>query len=65
MFLCSNCNLNDSVNLYKERLISMIVEKDYNLLDDEVIKLSQFLDELIDKCILCENNLTYNLDVKK
>ena len=55
--LCHNCNLNYSIENCRETLNNIIVEKEYNLLEDEVINRSQLLDELITECTFCENNL--------
>ena len=55
--LCHNCNLNCSIEQCRERLNNVIAEKEYNLLENEVINLSQLLDDLIYECVLCENNL--------
>lgn len=54
---CNNCSLNFNIEEYRERLNDIIVEKNYNLLDEEVLNLSQLLDNLIDKGILFEKNL--------
>ena len=56
--LCHNCNLNYSIEHCRETLNNIIVEKEYNLLEDEVINRSQLLDELITECTFCENNIT-------
>jgi hypothetical protein len=53
---CKNCDINRNIDKYKEQLVTMIVEKNYNLLDTEIIELSQLLDVLIDQCTLCEYN---------
>ena len=55
--LCHNCNLNYSIEHCREALNNIIVEKEYNLLEDEVINKSQLLDDLITECVFCENNL--------
>lgn len=54
---CGKCNLKYRIEEYRARLNNFIVEKEYNLLDDEVINLSQSLDELVYKCAFCEKNL--------
>lgn len=56
-FICDNCNLGCEVEEYRERLESTMVRKKYRLLDDEVIRLSQFLDDLVYKCVICEMRL--------
>ncbi|PRR81995.1 MEDS domain-containing protein [Clostridium vincentii] len=64
--LCINCNLNSSIEEYREHLNNIIVKKNHNLLDDEVITLSQALDDLVYKCIFC-NRIIKNvskLDLK-
>ncbi|BCZ48890.1 hypothetical protein psyc5s11_49570 [Clostridium gelidum] len=55
--LCHNCTLNYSIEHCRETLNNIIVEKEYNLLEDEVINKSQLLDDLITECVFCENNL--------
>lgn len=56
-FICDNCNLGCEVEKYREKLEAIMVRKKYRLLDDEVIKTSQFLDELVYKCVICEMRL--------
>ncbi|MGY0373181.1 Spo0E family sporulation regulatory protein-aspartic acid phosphatase [Clostridium sp. JNZ J1-5] len=56
-FLCGNCNLKSNIEDLKEKLNNIIVEKNHNLLDDEVINLSQFLDNLVCGCIFCGKQL--------
>lgn len=63
-FLCDNCNLDYNIEEYRCRLNNIIVKKKYNLLDDEVINLSQLLDDLVYKCILCEKNLNFKSNLK-
>ncbi|MCY6354736.1 MEDS domain-containing protein [Clostridium sp. ZS2-4] len=58
-FLCDNCDLNYSIEEHRNRLNNLIVEKKQNLLDDEVINLSQLLDDLVYKCVFCNRNITY------
>ena len=55
--LCYKCNLNYSIEHCRETLNNIIVEKEYNLLEHEVINKSQLLDNLIVACVFCENNL--------
>ncbi|MDR3596695.1 Spo0E family sporulation regulatory protein-aspartic acid phosphatase [Clostridium sp.] len=62
--LCDNCNLNCHIEKYKERLDNIIIRKNYNLLDNEVISLSQFLDDLIAKCIFCDTNNLHKFNKK-
>jgi hypothetical protein len=56
-FICDNCDLRCEVEEYREKLESTMIQKNYSLLDDEVIKTSQFLDELVYKCVICEMRL--------
>lgn len=55
--LCGNCKINYRIEEYKERLSNSINEKEQNLLDDEVIYLSQFLDKFVYKCVSCDRNI--------
>lgn len=52
--ICANCNLNCQIEEYRTKLNNLIVEKDISFINDEVIKLSQSLDEVIYKCIFCQ-----------
>lgn len=56
-FICDNCNLRCEVEEYREKLESTMVLKNYSLLDDEIIKTSQLLDDLVYKCVICESRL--------
>ncbi|AKN31234.1 hypothetical protein Ccar_10370 [Clostridium carboxidivorans P7] len=56
-FICDNCNLGHEVEEYREKLETVMNQKKYSLLDNEVVKLSQFLDNLIYKCVICEMRL--------
>ncbi len=56
-FLCNNCNLNADIEDLRKKLNNAIVEKNDNLLDDEIISLSQFLDNLVYECIFCKKKL--------
>ena len=58
--LCHNCNLNYSIEHCRESLNNIIIEKEYNLLQHEVIHKSQLLDALITKCVFCENSFERN-----
>jgi hypothetical protein len=49
--------LKPDIEKYKVELDSVIVKKNYNLLDEEVIKLSQTLDLLVYECALCNKNI--------
>lgn len=55
--LCENCNLRYDIEQHREKLNNIIVQKNFNLLDDEVIHLSQLLDELVYKCVACNKNI--------
>ncbi|MEA4987325.1 MAG: MEDS domain-containing protein [Anaerovorax sp.] len=63
---CNNCGLNASLEEYRVRLNNTVIEKKDNLIDEELIKLSQLLDDLVYKCISCVNktNYTSNLGLK-
>ena len=54
---CTNCNLNYDMEKIKDRLEHIIVKKNQSLLDDEVIYLSQLLDNFIYKCTFCNKNI--------
>lgn len=56
-FICDNCNLSHEVEEYREKLEDAIIQKKYRLLDEEVIHLSQFLDDIVYKCVICEMRL--------
>ncbi|GAA0178342.1 hypothetical protein SH2C18_14130 [Clostridium sediminicola] len=56
-FLCNNCDLNCNIQECKEQLNNIIVEKNHNLVNDEVVKLSQQLDDLVYKCVVCKRSL--------
>ena len=56
--LCHKCNLNHSIENCRETLNNIIVQKEYNLLEHEVITKSQLLDDLITACVFCKNNIT-------
>lgn len=53
-FICDNCGLSNETEKYRKKLESVMIEKKYSLLDDEVVRLSQFLDGLVYKCVSCE-----------
>lgn len=54
--LCSNCSLNCNTNEYKEKIDDLLIKKNNNLLDDEIIGLSEIVNELITNCIFCNSN---------
>lgn len=56
-FICDDCNLGHEVEEYRGKLEDIMVRKKYRLLDDEVIRLSQFLDNIVYKCVICEMRL--------
>lgn len=62
--LCNKCAINCNIEVYKERLNNIIIRKNFNLLDDEVIEMSQFIDELIYNCAFCNVDNIYNLKKK-
>lgn len=64
MTLRNKCKLDCNIETYKERLDTIIIIKNYNFLDDEVIELSQFIDQLIYDCILGDANDIYNFKKK-
>lgn len=65
-FLCDNCDLKCCIEQHRNKLNNIIVEKKQNLLDDEIIKLSQLLDDLVYKCVFCNRNINHlsKLDLK-
>lgn len=56
-FLCNKCNLNANLEKYRQVLDNLIIDKNYNLLDEKVISLSQFLDDLVHECTFCSKSL--------
>lgn len=56
-FLCNACDLHTDIEKYRIMLSSLIVEKNYKLLDEEIINLSQYLDVLLCKCTFCNKYL--------
>ena len=58
-FLCNTCDLNTNIENHRIMLNNLIVEKNHNLLDEEIINLSQYLDVLLCKCISCNKDLDY------
>lgn len=66
--ICANCNLNCQIEEYRTKLNDLIVEKEISFLNEEVINLSQCLDEVIYKCIYCQKyiqsiaNVSLNLN---
>ncbi len=58
--LCNNCGLRCHIKGWKERLDDLLIKKQNNLLDDEVICLSQSIDDLISDCIFCNTSNLYS-----
>lgn len=56
-FLCNTCNMHITIEKYRLMLNNLIVKKNYDLLDEEIINLSQYLDVLVCKCAFCDGNL--------
>lgn len=54
---CNNCNLKYDMERIKDRLEHIIVEKKQSLLDEQVIYLSQLLDNFIYKCTFCNKDI--------
>jgi hypothetical protein len=54
---CSHCSLSSDIEKQRIILNDLISKKDYNLLDKEIVALSQALDNLVYKCVLCDKNL--------
>ena len=57
--LCSNCSIKQRIEEYKEKLEDSIERRYENLLDDEVVILSQFLDNFVYKCVCCNKNIKH------
>ena len=66
---CEKCELNASIKEEKNLLNNAIVEKNNNLLDENIIKISQYIDKMIYDCIKCKirlvdiNNEKVSLDL--
>ncbi|MCY6371798.1 MEDS domain-containing protein [Clostridium ganghwense] len=56
-FSCNHCELYDNIEKYRIELNDLIVKKNHKLLDQEIINLSQSLDDLVYKCVFCNKNL--------
>lgn len=54
---CEKCELNESIKEEKNVLNNAIVEKNNNLLDENIIKISQYIDKMIYDCIKCKIRL--------
>ena len=57
--ICDNCKINNRIEEYKEKLNSSIENRNGDLLDDEVVLSSQFLDNFVYKCVSCNKNINY------
>ncbi|WP_106059860.1 Spo0E family sporulation regulatory protein-aspartic acid phosphatase [Clostridium vincentii] len=55
-FFCTNCTLHTDIEKYRLMLNDLIIKKNHNLLDKEIIDLSQYLDVLVCKCTLCNKD---------
>lgn len=55
--LCNTCSLRNYIEEYRIALNNLIAERGQQLLDKEVIDLSQSLDALVYKCIFCNKNM--------
>ncbi|WP_461207820.1 MEDS domain-containing protein [Clostridium sp. DL1XJH146] len=56
-FLCNKCNLSANIEKNRVKLDNLITEKNYNLLNSEVINLSKILDVLVYECVLCNKDI--------
>lgn len=56
-FLCNNCRLNHNIEKYRLILNKLLCKESLSLLDREVIRLSQLLDELLVECVTCKKSL--------
>lgn len=54
---CYNCGLKSDIEGHRERLNNIIINRNKNLIDDEVVKLSQLLDDLVYRCVTCKRDL--------
>ena len=57
--ICDNCKINTRIKEYKEKLNNTIEKRNGNLLDDEVVLSSQFLDNFVYKCVHCNKNMKH------
>ena len=57
--ICDNCKINTRIKEYKENLNNSIEKRDGDLLDDEVVLSSQFLDNFVYKCVSCNKNMKH------
>lgn len=56
-FLCNTCNIHTNIEKTRLKLNNLILEKEHELLNEEIINLSQALDVSVNKCIFCNRNL--------
>lgn len=56
-FLCNTCDIHTDMENYRIMLNGLALKKNYKLIDDEIINLSEALDVLVYKCIFCDQNL--------
>ncbi|MFA6939829.1 MAG: MEDS domain-containing protein [Clostridiaceae bacterium] len=54
---CDNCSLSSDIEKHRIMLNNLIDKKNCNLLDEEIVSLSQTLDNLVYKCVLCDKSL--------
>lgn len=54
---CDNCSLSSDIEKHRIMLNNLIDIKNCNLLDEEIVSLSQTLDNLVYKCVLCDKSL--------
>ena len=57
--ICDNCKINNRIEEYKEKLNFSIENRNGDLLDDEVVLSSQFLDNFVYKCVCCNKNIKH------
>lgn len=63
---CNTCILGNNIEKQRISLNNLVVEKKYNLLDGEIISLSQLLDNLVYECVICKKDLNHfsKIDLK-
>lgn len=55
--ICNECDLGHLIEKKRLKLNKLINEKNLNLIDDEVVLLSQTLDKLLVDCVSCNKNI--------
>lgn len=60
--ICEKCNINCYINKIKDRLEHIIIKENHRLLDENVIKLSQLLDNFIYKCTFCDKHIRNSIN---